>query len=215
MSRFVVLAALGLVLGPVTRLHAQITATAPQAEADAYSQRWDFFGGYQYAHFNPSNGLSIEAVNLTGWTGSATLWFHPRWGIEADARGEYGVLVIPPNSENVPKNPPMSENLELFGPSFRMYRSPKVMLGLHFLEGAAYGKFSSGFPAGTQPQDFDIYNDKLAFGMAWGGIADYNVTSRWSVRFVADWQPTHYGFSWQNEGAGSVGLVYKFGSLHK
>jgi hypothetical protein len=31
---------------------------------------------------------------------------------------------------------------------------------------------------------------------------------------ITDWQPTHYGFSWQDEFAGSAGVVYKFGTLH-
>lgn len=215
MYRFFALATFGALLGPLGALHAQVTATAPEAEADAYAQRWDLSGGFQYAHFNPSNGVSVEAVNLKGWNGSATAWFRPVWGIEADARGEYGVLVVPPNAENIPKNPPMSEHLFLFGPSFRLYRTPRITAGMHFLVGAADGVFSSGFPAGTMPQDVGIYNDKLAMGMGIGGFADYNLTQRISVRLVADWQPTHYGFSWQNESADSVGLVYKLGSLHK
>jgi len=215
MSRFLALAAFGAALGPLSALQAQITATAPESQTDQYSQRWDIYGGFQYAHFNPSNGLQVEAVNLTGWTGAATMWFRPVFGMEADARGEYGVLVVPPNAEKIPKNPPMSEHLFLVGPNFRLVRRPRMTLGMHFLVGAADGVFSSGFPAGTMPQDVGIYNDKLALGMSWGGYADYNVTSRVSVRFMADWQPTHYGFSWQNESADSVGIVYKLGSLHR
>jgi hypothetical protein len=59
-----------------------------------------------------------------------------------------------------------------------------------------------------------IDNDKLAFGMGFGPSIDYNILPRFSVRFVPDWQPTHYGLSWQNEFSGSVGIVYKFGSPH-
>ena len=217
MSRLVPLLALGIVFAPLTRLHAQVTATAPEVEAPQYTQRWDFFAGAQYMHFNPGTGKGngIKAVNLLGWQGSATIWLRPAWGIEASARGGYGNLIVPANPYNIPANPPMSEHLFLFGPSVRMHRSPRITLGMHALIGAAYGSFSSGFPAGIQPQTVNIYNDKLAFGMAVGGIADYVVTPRLSVRFVSDWQPTHYGFSFQNEFAGSVGLVYKIGSLSK
>ena len=217
MSRLVPLLALGTLLGPLPRLHAQVTATAPEATATQYTQRWDFFGGAQYMHFNPGTGKGngVKAVNLLGWQGSATVWLHPSWGFEASARGAYGNLVVPTNPYAIPTNPPMSEHLFLFGPSFRFIRTPRASLGMHTLIGAAYGSFSSGFPAGIQPQSVNIYNDKLAFGMAIGAIADYNVTPRVSVRFVSDWQPTHYGFSFQNEFAGSVGLVYKFGSLGK
>lgn len=214
MSRLLALAALGACLVPHHSAAAQVTATAPETEAPQYTQRWDFYGGALYSHFNPSPGRQVEAVNLLGWNGSATVWFHPKFGIEGSARGLYGVLVVPPNTYGIPVNPPMSEHLFLFGPSFRLLRHPRYALGMHALVGAAYGVFDSGFPAGVMPQSVDIYNDKLALGMGIGGFADYNLGSRLSIRFVSDWQPTHYGFTWQNEFAGSVGIVYKVGSLH-
>lgn len=214
MFRLLALLVFGAMLIPHARLFAQVTATAPEA-TEQYNQRWDFFGGAQYAHFNPGtgHGNQVSSVNLLGWNGSATVWFRPLWGIEGTARGVYGNMVVPANAYGVPTNPPMSEHLFLFGPSFRFYRAPRVDLGMHFLIGAAYGVFDSDFPAGVTPQQVDIYNDKLAFGMAVGGFADYNLSPRLSIRFVPDWQPTHYGFSQQNEFAGAVGIVYKLGSL--
>jgi opacity protein-like surface antigen len=197
--------------------HAQVTATAPEVEAPQYAQRWDIFGGAAYAHFNPGTGKGngVKAVNLLGWDGSATVWVRPLWGIEATGRGVYGDMVVPPNGFGVGSSEPMSEHLFLFGPSFRFHRTPRYSLGMHALIGAAYGVFDSGFPAGIKPQQLDIYNDKLAFGYAVGGIADYNLTPSVSIRFIGDWQPTHYGFSQQNEFAGSVGIVYKLGKLAK
>lgn len=217
MSRLVPLLALGTLFSPLPRLHAQVTATAPEAESPEYVQRWDLYGGAQYMHFNPGTGRGngVPAVNLLGWTGSATIWLRQPIGFEASARGVYGNLTVPANGYGIPANPPMSEHLFLFGPSFRFYRATRATWGAHILIGAAYGSFDSGFPAGVTPQDVNIYNDKLAFGYAVGSFADYNVTPRWSVRFVGDWQPTHYGFGQQNEFAGSVGLVYKVGSLGK
>lgn len=214
-ARVVALMAFGAMLFPQGRLQAQVTATAPEAETPQYAQRWDLYGGAQYSHFNPSPTRNVQAINLLGWTGSGTLWFRPLWGIEGSARGLYGNLAVPANALNIPAHPPMSEHLFLFGPDVRLYRAPKVGLGLHVLIGAAYGAFGNGFPSGTTPQAVGIYNDKLAFGMAVGASADYNLNSRWSVRFVPDWQPTHYGFGWQNEFAGSAGVVYKLGSLHR
>lgn len=214
MSRLLALAALGACLFPQHRLRAQVTATAPEAEAPQYAQQWDFYGGAQYSHFNPSPGRGVHAINLLGWNGSATAWFRPLWGIEASARGLYGNMDIPPNTYKVPANPAMSEHLFLFGPSFRFERKPKFAVGMHTLIGAAYGVFDSGFPPGVTPQQVGIYNNKLAFGMAIGPYVDYNVGPRWSVRIVSDWQPTKYGFPFQNEFAGSVGIVYKVGSLH-
>jgi hypothetical protein len=207
--------AFGALLVPQARLHAQVTATAPEVATPAYGQRWDFYGGAQYSHFNPSPNRGVHAINLLGWNGSGTLWFRPLWGMEATVRGLSGTLEIPANNLGIPTNPPMSEHLIEFGPNFRLYRSPRITLGMHGMLGAAYGAFGNGFPKGTRPQDVAIYNDKLAFGMIFGGYADYNVTPRWSVRLISDWQPTRYGFAWQNEFAGSVGIVYKWGSLGK
>jgi hypothetical protein len=216
-SRFLALAFCGALLGSPA-LHAQVTATASKGPSSEYSQLVDLSGGALYAHFNPSPGLQVHAINLLGGEGSATVWLRPVWGVEASVREASGTMLIPPslvNGVQVPTSAPMSEYLVLFGPSFRFYRRPKITLGMHYLLGAAYGSFSSGFPKGIQPQNVGIYNDKLTMGLAIGGFADYNLNPRWSVRFVADWQPTHYGFNWQNESADSVGIVYKWGSLHR
>jgi opacity protein-like surface antigen len=211
MSRILALAAPGALL-LASSLHAQVVATAPETEAPQYSERWDFYGGAEYSHFNPSPGRGVEAINLLGWNGTATVWFSSAVGLEGSARGLYGDLVVPANNEGIPSNPPMTEHLFLFGPNVRILKHKNYAFGMHGLIGAAYGVFDSGFPAGTQPQDVDIYNDKLAVGLAAGGWADYNIGSNLAVRFISDWQPTHYGFPWQNEFAGSVGIVYKFGS---
>lgn len=217
MSRLVPLLALGALFSPIPRLHAQVTATAPESESPEYAQRWDLYGGAQYMHFNPGTGRGngVPATNLLGWNGSATVWLRQILGIEASARGAYGNMSVAPNPYNIPSNPAMSEHLFLFGPNLRFYRHARATVGMHLLIGAAYGVFDSGFPPGIQPQSVNIYNDKLAFGYAVGTYADYNLSPRLSVRLISDWQPTHYGFSQQNEFAGSVGLVYKVGSLRK
>jgi len=192
-------------------LHAQVTATAPEEQTPQYAERLDVFGGAQYAHFNPSPGRLVHAINLLGWQGDATLWFRTRIGIEANARGEYGTMDIPSNPYGVPATGPMSEHLFLFGPSFRMMMHPRYTVSMHALIGAAYGKFSDAFPAGVQPQYVGIYNDKLALGLAVGPSVEYNLGPKLAVRLTPDWQPTKYGFPWQNEFAGSVGIVYKLG----
>jgi hypothetical protein len=200
---------------PIAGAHAQVTATAPVTELPTYNNRWEIYGGAQYSHFNPSPGRNIQATNLLGWNGTATIYFHPRWGLEAGARGVYGTMTVPANAFNIPANPKMSENLFLFGPTFRMHRGQNYAAGMHVLIGAAYGSFDKDFPPGIQPNVVNIYNNKLAFGAAIGGWLDRNLSSRLAVRIIADYQPTHYGFTRQNEFAGSVGIVYKFGALKK
>jgi hypothetical protein len=193
---------------------AQVTATAPVSELPQYSNRWDLFGGVQYSHFNPSAGRNFPANNLLGWNGTATVYFRPLWGIEGSVRGLYGTMNAPTNQYGI-TNPKMSEYLWLFGPTFRLFRRENYAAGVHGLIGAAYGSFDKDFPPGISPNQIGVYNNKLAFGSAVGAWADYNLSSRLAVRIIADWQPTHYGYTVQNEFAGSVGVVYKIGALHK
>ncbi|GGH01965.1 hypothetical protein GCM10011586_17110 [Silvibacterium dinghuense] len=177
--------------------------------------RWDVDGGFQYSHFNPSPGRNISANNLVGWNVGTTAWMRPVWGIEANMRGLYGDMDLPSNSYGVPTNAKMSEYLWLFGPTFRLIRRDSYAAGMHVLIGAAYGSFDSDFPAGIQPNALNIYNNKLAFGSAVGAWYDHNLSPRLAARITADWQPTRYGYTMQNEFAGSVGIVYKLGSLSK
>jgi hypothetical protein len=200
---------------PTARARAQVTATAPVILAPEYNNRWELYAGAQYSHFNPSPGPNVAANNLLGWNGTATVYLHPLWGIEMGARGLYGNISAPTNSYNVPASPRMSENLFLFGPTFRILRRQNYEAGMHALVGAAYGSFDKDFPAGVQPDLVDIYNNKLAFGAAIGAWADYNLSSRLAVRVIADYMPTRYGYTMQSEFAGSVGIVYKFGVLKK
>jgi hypothetical protein len=195
--------------------HAQVTATAPVAELPQYNNRWEVYGGAQYSHFNPSPGPNIAATNLLGWNGTITVFLHPQWGIEESTRGLYGNMSVPANAFNIPASPRMSENLFLFGPTFRIFRGQSYAAGMHALFGAAYGSFDNDFPQGVQPNTVDIYNNKLAFGSAVGAWIDRNLSSSLAVRVIADYQPTRYGFSMQSEFAGSVGIVYKFGVLKK
>lgn len=208
LGALVVLGAGFIALAP---LHAQVTATAPEEQTPQYAERLDVYGGAQYSHFNPSPGRGVHAINLLGWQADGTVWMRTHFGLEVNARGEYGTMDIPTNALAVPPTAPMSEHLFLFGPNLRLSMHPRFALSMHALIGAAYGKFSTDFPHGVVPQDVGIYNDKLALGLAVGPSLDYNLGPKLSVRLVPDWQPTNYGFPWQNEFAGSVGIVYKLG----
>ena len=194
---------------------AQVTAVAPVTLQPQYNHRWEVYGGGQYSHFNPSPGPNIHATNLVGWNGSAIVYLKPVWGLEASARGLYGSMSVPQNPYGIPPSPKMSENLFLFGPNFRFFLGDKYAAGMHFLIGAAHGSFDKDFPSGIQPNAVNIYNDKLAFGAAVGWWTDYNLSSRLAIRGIADYQPTRYGYALQSEFAGSLGVVFKFGTLKK
>jgi hypothetical protein len=194
-------------------VHAQVQATAPVTSLPQYQQRWDLYGGFSYSHFNPGISRGVQAINLTGWNADLTGWFKELFGLEFSVRGYYGTIQVPPNGFNITTSD-MSEHLFLVGPNFRVIRKENYTVGAHVLIGAADGSFDNGFKnTSVQPSQLALYNNKVAFGAAVGTWADYNLTPRWAVRATADWQPTRYGFSTQNEFAGTAGVVYKFGSL--
>ena len=194
-------------------LRAQVTATAPVSTLAPYSQQWDIYGGYSYTHFNPGIGRGVQALNLNGWNGDATAWFKQLFGLEFSARGYYGTIIVPANAYNITKSN-MSEHLFMVGPNFRLRRRENYAVGFHVLLGSAIGSFDQGFKgSGIQPYQVGIYNNKVAFGAAVGTWADYNLSPKLAVRFTADWQPTHYGQSTQNEFAGTAGIVYKLGTM--
>ncbi|HEY0786191.1 MAG TPA: hypothetical protein VGD62_10000 [Acidobacteriaceae bacterium] len=196
-------------------LYAQVTATAPAESGSEALQRFDLFGGAAYSHFNPGYAHQVHATNLLGWQGSATAWLSRAVGAEGGARGFYGNTDLPPQAaaQGLAGSEPISEHVFLFGPSFRMLRTEKYTAGMHVLVGGAYGNFDKAFAGkGVQPFAVGIYNTQLAFASAIGGWADYKLGPRLGVRFIADYQPTRYGNTTQNEFAGSVGVVYRMGS---
>jgi hypothetical protein len=200
-------------LGFSSAVRAQVQATAPVTSLAPYQQQWDIYGGYSYSHFNPGIARGVQAIGLNGWNGDATAWFKQLFGLEFSARGYYGTINVPPNAYNITTSK-MSEHLFMVGPNFRLLRRETYTVGFHGLIGAAIGSFDQGFQgSGIQPYQLGIYNNKVAFGAAIGSWADYNLTPKWSVRFTADWQPTHYGQSTQNEFAGTAGIVYKVGTM--
>ena len=194
-------------------LHAQVQATAPVTTLPQYQERWDIYGGYSYSHFNPGISRGVQAINLNGWNGDLTAWFRQLFGLEFSVRGYYGTIIVPPNGFNITKSD-MSEHLFLVGPNFRVIRKQNYTVGAHVLIGAANGDFDQGFKGtGIQPFQLALYNNKVAFGAAVGSWFDYNLNPKWAVRATTDWQPTKYGFSTQNEFAGTIGIAYKFGTL--
>ncbi len=197
-------------------LHAQITATAPAASGEEGLQRFDIYGGAAYSHFNPGYAHRVNATNLLGWDGSATAWFAKSYGLEATVRSLYGNYNIPANAYGLTGTSDMAEYLFLFGPTFRLLETPKYTLGMHAQVGGGYGSFDKGFAnSGVEPFLLGVYNNQLAFAGVIGGWADLNVRPRFAVRFKADYTPTRYGATTQNEFNGTVGIVYKLGSRGK
>ena len=190
------------------------TAPPPSVALADYNNRWDVFAGYGYARFNTSVGHALTG-NLMGWKAQTTAWITPVVGVSAGAASYYGNVAVPVNAYNV-TNPAISEYVFLLGPEVRLLRDPKYTVDYHFLLGGTYGIFDTSLhSANIQPSQIGLYNNQLAFALATGVSLDYNLSQKWSARGVIDFQPTHYGLTFQKDVAASVGVVYKWGAIGK
>jgi hypothetical protein len=206
---FATLAAAAFVLCAVS-LQAQIVATAPVTVAPAYNNHFDVFGGFDYSHFNPSRSSQVRAINMYGFNGTLTDWVKPSFGLEFTTRHVYGTIIPPVNPYGI-KNYSASQHFYMLGVAARFFRTPKYDFGMHMDLGAAYGIFDKGYPQGIQPINIGLINTQPAVALAIGAFSDYNIKPHWALRVYTDWQPTLYSKTHQNEFAGSLGIVYKFG----
>lgn len=207
---FATLAAAILVFSAAS-LHAQIVATAPVTVAPAYDTHYDVFGGYMYSHFNPARGSQVHAINMYGFNGTLTDWVKPSFGLELTTRHVFGTIIPPVNGYGI-KPYSASQHFYMVGVAARFLRTPKYDFGMHMDMGAVYGIFNKGnYPTNIQPINLGLYNNQAAVAMAIGAFSDYNVKPHWAIRVYTDWQPTFYGKTHQDEFAGALGIVYKFG----
>lgn len=208
-SFFATLAAAVFVFSAAS-LQAQIVATAPVTVAPAYNNHYDVFGGFDYSHFNPARGSQIHAINMYGVNGTLTDWIKPSFGLEFTTRHVYGTIIPPVNGYGI-TNYKASQHFYMLGAAARFLRTPKYDFGMHLDLGAVYGSFDKGYPQNVQPIDLGIYNSQPAVAVAVGAFSDYNIKPHWALRLYTDWEPTFYGKTHQDEFAGSLGIVYKFG----
>lgn len=207
---FITLAAAAIALCAAS-LHAQVVATAPVTVAPAYNTHFDVFGGYMYSHFNPSRSSQVRAINMYGFNGTLTDWVKPSFGLEFTTRHVFGTIIPPVNAYGI-KNYSASQHFYMVGIASRFKRTPRYDYGMHMDVGAVYGMFAKGYPANVQPIDIGLINSQPAIAMAIGAFYDYNIKPHWALRVYTDWQPTFYSKTHQDEFAGALGIVYKFGS---
>lgn len=186
---------------------------APVTVAPAYNNHYDVFGSVDYTHFNPARGKQVRAINMLGVNGTFTDWIKPSFGLEFTTRHVYGTIIPPPNGYGI-TNYTGSQHFFMPGVAARFLRTPKYDFGMHADLGAVYGIFDKGYPAGVRPINLDLYNTQPAVAATIGAFSDYNIRPHWAVRLYTDWEPTFYSKTFQDEFAGSLGIVYKFGT-HK
>lgn len=183
-----------------------------QLVTDTYSHRWEVYTGGQYMRFRP--GPDVHNSGTGGWTLGATRYFTPRFGITADARGNYGNNSLGAvNSGGLNTyNVKFATFPFTIGPQYRFYGTSKWSISGAFQVGAIYGYFdrdTNGFP----PQLIGLYPASWV-GAGIGSIdIDYNLGPAMAIRFAPHVLLDNFGGHGNidhNQGL-LVGLVFRFG----
>jgi hypothetical protein len=151
------------------------------------------FGGFEYVNFD---AFGIQRVNLLGWNGQATYYFHKNVGLTADVGGAYGSPNVGGYTNHIHS---YSFN---FGPTMRLSPSGTTPF-IHALFGATHTDVDSGALTGN------------SFSFALGGGYDAGLSKTVALRvFQFDWMHTGYNYALGNRAQEhvrlSTGLVFKF-----
>lgn len=181
-----------------------------QEVSDAYTHRWDLYVGGQYMRFRP--GPDLHNSGTGGWTVGLTRYFTPRFGITADARGNYGNNSLGPvqggglNTYNAK----FADFPFTIGPQYRFYGSPRWSISGAFQVGAIYGYFdrdTNGFP----PEYVGFYPASTV-GAAIGSVnIDYNLGPAMAIRFAPNVLLDRFGGHTDHNQGFLMGLVFRFG----
>lgn len=174
----------------------------------------EIFGGYSMFHFDQqdANSLAIAAgvpaghftinENLHGWEGAVQFNINRWLGAVADVSGHYGVP-FEATGASVDGN---THNF-LFGPQIN-FRAHKVKIFGHALFGMNHIHVNANPP--LLPAEFS----NNAFGMAFGGGIDLNVSERFALRagqFDYVFSDHNFGNGHQNNFRFSAGFVLNLG----
>ena len=177
---------------------------------DTYTHRWEVYLGGQYMRFRP--GPDLHNSGMGGWILGATRYFSPRWGITADARGNFGNNSLGATSGGGFNTYNTKFDVYTFtiGPQYRFYGSPKFSISAAVQAGDVYGYFDKNtgpfapplvglYPAGNVP----------------GGIAslnlDYNLSPALAVRIAPIVLFDHFAGNTDHNQGFMMGVIYRFG----
>jgi hypothetical protein len=155
--------------------------------------RLEAFGGFEYLSFD---AFGIQRVNLMGWNGQATYYFHKNFGLTGDIGGAYGSPNLGGFTNHI-----HTYNFD-FGPTVRLSPSGSTPF-FHALFGLTRTDVDSGALA------------ENGFSFALGGGYDASLSKTVALRvFQFDWMHTGYNYPLGNRAQEhvrlSTGLVFKF-----
>lgn len=175
------------------------TKVSTSGKIGCSSNQTNLFLGYAY-----SNAVDAPVKNLHGFNASV---FHNVTGnvsLGGEVSGAYGSDQVQVSTADADVK--VTRYTYLFGPQFSTCPGDNVRVFAHTLFGGAHD--SSKTTLGAATTDFSAN----AFAMGFGGGVDVRLNRHFSFRAVqADYIPTRFGGSWQNNFRLSTGLVFRFG----
>ncbi|MHB1674962.1 MAG: hypothetical protein ACYCSP_12020 [Acidobacteriaceae bacterium] len=175
-----------------------------------YNHRWEVYVGGEYMRFRP--GPNLHNSGMGGWILGATRYFTPRWGISADARGDYGnnSLGAVSGGGNNTYNAKFSVFPFTIGPLYRFYGSPKYSVSAALQVGDIYGYFDQDI--GPFPPASVGFYPASNVGAAIASLhLDYNLSPGLAVRLSPRILFDHFGGNLDHNQGFMVGMVYRFG----
>lgn len=181
-----------------------------QIVTDTYTHRWEVYVGGEYMRFRP--GPLLHNSGMGGWILGATRYFTPRWGITADARGDYGnnSLGAVQGGGNNTYNAKFAVFPFTIGPQYRFYGSPKLSVSAAVQVGDIYGYFDKN--TGPFPPASVGFYPASNVGAAIASLhLDYNLSPGLAIRLSPHMLLDHFGGNIDHNQGLMVGMVYRFG----
>lgn len=181
-----------------------------QIVTDTYTHRWEVYVGGEYMRFRP--GPLLHNSGMGGWILGATRYFTPRWGITADARGDYGnnSLGAVQGGGNNTYNTKFAVFPFTIGPQYRFYGSPKLSVSAAVQVGDIYGYFDKN--TGPFPPASVGFYPASNVGAAIASLhLDYNLSPGLAIRLSPHMLLDHFGGNIDHNQGLMVGMVYRFG----
>jgi hypothetical protein len=189
------------------RIRARREARRAAAIHDAYSHRFETYGGMGYLRFQP--GPSLQRLTFYAWESGLTRNFGERLSINVEGRGYYGTAYVGLNPSNITR-PSISQYDLLGGPSYRFYAQPKYSVSVRAMGGFAHAN-NSGDTNGFGAKTLGLYPDGNTFAISASALGEYNLTPSVALRLGSEYLITGFGSSVQNSVGFNTGIVYRFG----
>ena len=176
---------------------------------DAYDHKYDAYLGMGYMRFTP--GTNLQRLTFYAWNTDVTRYRSERFGLDLDARGNFGTAYVGLNKYNLTR-PAISQFDVMAGPVYRFYLHPKYDVAVRALGGVALGNFS-GDTNHLGSVALGMWPDGTTFAASASLVGEYNITPAVAFRLAPEYFFTGFGYGSQLQASRgfTIGFAYRFG----